>query len=222
MLMHGYGASKECFLRQIDYFSSLYAVTAFDFPGFGQSYPLSRPYSVGDYAKVTSEFLSSLGIKRPLVMAHSFGARVAVKMAGAADCFSAMLLTGGAGIVKRGPAYSAKVLGYKAVRRFFPAWAAKNCGSREYRSLSPVMRESFKKIVNEDLRVTARGIRCKTLLVYGENDRDTPVKYGRIYNAAIPRSTLFIMRGCGHFAFLDDGLSFNMLADEFFSSVEGE
>lgn len=218
--MHGYGASKECFLRQIDYFSYLYTVTAFDFPGFGQSYPLSYAYSVGDYAAVTHEFLSSMGIIRPLVIAHSFGGRVAVKMAGAADCFGALVLTGGAGIVKRGPVYSAKVLSYKVARRLFPDWAAKNFGSDEYRSLSPVMRQSFKKIVNEDLRLTAKNIRCKTLLLYGERDKTTPVKYGRIYSAAIPHSALKIMRGCGHFAFLDDALAFNMLAEEFFLSAE--
>lgn len=218
VFFHGYGANKECFLRQINYFSRAYAVTAFDFAGFGQSHPLSRPYSVTDYADETEEFLSSLGIKRPLVVAHSFGGRVALKMAGRSDCFKKLLITGGAGIVKkRGAAYKLKIAAYRTARKIAPSYAEKRFGSKEYRALSPVMRESFKKIVNEDLVKTAENIRVKTLFVYGENDKETPVKYGEIFKNAVKNSSLVVMKNCGHFAFLDDYYKFNMLAEEFFA-----
>jgi len=220
VLMHGYGASKECFLRQINYFSKFYKVTAFDFPGFGKSYPLIYPYSVGDYAAATFNFLNELKIYRPLVIAHSFGARVAVKMAGESDCFKALLIVGGAGIVdRRGAPYYARVISYKIVKRIFPSFADKRFGSKEYKALSPVMRESYKKIVNEDLRVAAQNIKCSVLLVYGKKDRATPVRYGKIYNSAIAGSSLYVMENCGHFAFLDDELKFNMAAEEFFLSA---
>lgn len=223
VLMHGYGASKECFLRQIDYFSEFYRVTAFDFPGFGQSHKLLRPYSVGDYAEETFGLLNGLKIYRPLVIAHSFGARVAVKMAGKRDCFKALLLVGGAGIVdRRGAPYYARVISYKIAKRIFPSFAEKNFGSGEYRVLSPIMKESYKKIVNEDLRSSAKNIKCPVLLVYGENDGATPVRYGKIYNSVIARSSLYVMAGCGHFAFLDDEFSFNSAAEEFFISVTDE
>lgn len=218
VFFHGYGASKECFLHQINYFSRGYTVTAFDFAGFGESHPLSYAYSVEDYADETEEFLFSLGIKRPLVVAHSFGGRVAVKMAGRSDCFKRLLITGGAGIVKkRGAAYKLKIAAYRAAKKIVPSYADKKFGSEEYRSLSPVMRESFKKIVNEDLRRAAENIRAETLFVYGEKDKDTPVSYGEIFKAAVKNSSLVVMKGCGHFAFLDDYCKFNMLAEEFFA-----
>ena len=48
LFLHGYLASKESFLPQIEYFSRNFRVTAFDFPGFGQSDPIpaacDRPF----------------------------------------------------------------------------------------------------------------------------------------------------------------------------------
>jgi len=216
VVMHGYGANKECFNRQIGYFSREYRVTAFDFPGFGKSCDIDRAYSVGDYADITADFLSELGIKNPLVIAHSFGGRVAVKMASGSDCFSRLVLTGGAGIVdRRGISYKAEVFLFRAIRKIFPDFADRNFGSAEYKALSPIMKESFKKIVNEDLRDEAENIKCPVLLVYGGKDEITPVSYGKIFKEAIPRSRLVVMENCGHFAFLDDPVSFNMIVDEF-------
>lgn len=215
--MHGYGANKECFARQAAYFSRMYRVTAFDFPGFGQSDGISSAYSVGDYADIAGEFLLSKGVYNPRVIAHSFGGRVAVKMAGGKDCFFKLLLTGGAGIAeRRSLKYKAKVFAYRTIKKAFPAYAEKNFGSAEYKALSPIMKESFKSIVNEDLRGCASGIKCPVLLVYGEKDETTPVRYGEIYRSVIPRSALVVMKNCGHFAFLDDPVKFNMIADEFF------
>lgn len=81
VFFHGYLASKESFAAQIEYFSRFYRVTAFDFLGFGASAPLTEPFSVSEYAAWTEEFLKALSIVRPRVIAHSFGCRVAVKMA---------------------------------------------------------------------------------------------------------------------------------------------
>lgn len=216
IFLHGYGASKECFLQQINYFSRFYRVTAFDFPGFGESEPLTAAWSVGDYAEFTRRYLGELKIHRPCVVAHSFGARIAVKMAAEEDCFEKMVLTGAAGIIlKRGIGYRLKVNAYRAVKRIFPAYAEKNFGSEEYKTLNFLQRESYKKIVNEDLRFAAEKICVPVLLIYGENDKTTPVKSGMVYCSHIKNSELCIMPDCGHFAFLDDAISFDRITEEF-------
>lgn len=216
VFFHGYGANKECFLPQINYFSSFFKTTAFDFLGFGKSDALSSPFSVGDYAQSAREFLNSLDIKNPSVIAHSFGARVAVKMAACGYKFDKMILTGAAGIIdNRGAAYKIKVLSYRLAKRFSKMYAESKFGSPEYRNLSPVMKESYKKIVNEDLRLASSKIECKVLLMVGENDETTPLKQAKVYNSFIPDSRICIMENCGHFAFLDDPMKFNLLAEEF-------
>ena len=217
LFLHGYGARKECFLPQINHFSRFCRVTAFDFTGFGDAPPLSDAWAVEDYAEETRRLVRSLSLQRPHVVAHSFGARVAVKIAAADEnFFDKIVLTGAAGIVpRRTIGYRFKVGAYRLVRRFFPVYAERHFGSAEYRALSPVMRESYKKIVNEDLRAAAAEIQNPVLLIFGDEDRDTPPAAGEIYRAAIQGSRLEILPGCGHFVFLDDPLSFNALVEEF-------
>lgn len=217
VFLHGYLASKESFYPQITYFSRFYRVTAFDFLGFGQSDPLMRPFSVSDYCDWTEEMLHKLNIVFPHVIAHSFGGRVAIKCLSRGELFDKAVLCGCAGIVKkRTLSYRVKVKTYRFVKKIAPRYAEKKFGSAEYKTLSPVMRESYKKIVNEDLRADACKIARPVLFVNGANDTQTPVSSARIYTACVQNSSLYIMDGCGHFAHLDDPLAFNLAAEEFF------
>ena len=81
VFFHGFLSSKEAFFAQIEYFSKYYKVTAIDFLGFGKSAPLTTAFSVSDYAEWTKKVLLELGVRKPSVIAHSFGCRVALKMA---------------------------------------------------------------------------------------------------------------------------------------------
>ncbi len=217
LLLHGYLSTKESFYPQIEYFSKFYRVTALDFLGFGESGELTEPFSVSDYADWLMQALDELGIVKPLVIAHSFGGRVAVKCLSRGNAFERAVLTGCAGIVpKRGFKYKVRVKTYRFVKKFAPRYAEKKFGSSEYRSLSPVMRESYKRIVNEDLREDAKKISVPVLFIVGEKDTETPVSSALVYNASVVGSKLCILPNCGHFAHLDDALAFNLAAEEFF------
>lgn len=213
--MHGYLSSKEAFTAQINYFSRFYRVTAIDFLGFGKSSALKEAFSVGDYAEWTKGVLSALNVETPHVIAHSFGCRVAVKLA-SQGYFDKMVLTGAAGVIlKRGLSYRVKVRTYRLVRKFAPRFAEKRFGSAEYRSLSPIMKESYKKIVNEDLREDARLIKNEVLLITGDWDTVTPLAEAKAYLERLKRGKLIVIKG-GHFAFAEDPVSFNLAVEEFF------
>lgn len=194
---------KTSFYYQIKFFSGCgFAVTAPDFPGFGSSAPITEAWSVGDYARWLKQFIVASGIEDAHIIAHSFGARVALKLLSEESFPGRLIIVGGAGLVKpRSRAYMRRVKTYRMVKKFAPAFAEKHFGSREYRALSPVMRQSYKKIVNEDLSNCALHLHNKTLLVYGEDDAVTPAEEeGRTFNKLIADSKLFIMRG-DHFCF---------------------
>lgn len=216
MLLHGYLSCKENWAAQIAYFSRFYRVTAIDFLGFGKSGKLQSPFSVGDYARWLERVLKALRIEKPHILAHSFGCRVAVKAAGEnADLFDKIILTGPAGVIlKRGISYRIKVKAYRLVKRFAPKFAERKFGSKEYRSLSPVMKESYKKIVNEDLRDCARKVKSEVLIVEGASDTVTTRAEAEAYLACFERGTLHLIDG-GHFAFAENALAFNLLAEEF-------
>ena len=217
VFLHGYLSSKESFLNQIEYFSKQYRVTALDFPGMGGANPLEEPWSVDDYADWTQEALHELGVDHARLLAHSFGGRVAVRLLSRGALFQRAVLTGCAGIIpKRTLGYHLRVRAYRMVKKIAPRFAERKFGSSEYRTLSPVMRESYKKIVNEDLREDAKKIACPVLFLHGKEDRETPLSSIRVYLSCIQGAQLTVLDGCGHFAFLDNPLSFNLATEEFF------
>lgn len=201
--MHGYLSKKESFYYQIEFLSQHFQVIAPDFPGFGASAPIAEAWSVGDYAEWLYRFLKAENAIHVHILAHSFGARVALKALNAhPEIADSMIITGGAGLVKpRSPEYLKKVKWYRRIKKIFPGFAEKHFGSAEYRTLSPVMRESYKKIVNEDLSQCAAGIKCRTYLVYGKDDSVTPPsEEGQTFHNLITGSRFEVMEG-GHFCF---------------------
>ena len=216
VLLHGYLSCKESFYWQIKYFSKYFRVTAFDFWGFGKSPPLAEPWSVDDYAAHTLALLNELDIRRAHLLTHSFGGRVGLKLLAAhGERFLKAVFTGCAGIPpKRGISYRAKVFSYRAVRKFAPRYAEKHFGSAEYRTLSPVMRESYKKIVNEDLTPCLKDVRNPVLFVFGQQDTATPLYMGKILSEGVRDGALVTMRGT-HFCFSGDPDTFNRIAGEF-------
>ena len=112
-MLHGYGANKESFVRQIRFFSAFFRVIAVDMSGFGESPPLKYPYSVGDYAEEIRKVIDEIGERKIYVLAHSFGARVAVKLAGSDDRIEKIIFTGAAGLKPR------RSVRYKVKRALF-------------------------------------------------------------------------------------------------------
>ena len=186
-------------------------------PGFGKSFALDQAYSVGNYAEWLEKFINLRGIESPHIIAHSFGARVAFKyLCKHPEGCSRLIITGGAGMVKpRSPQYMRRVNAYRRVKKLFPKFAERHFGSEEYRTLSPVMKESYKKIVNEDLQKEIKTVKAPTLLIYGRDDRVTPPgEEGATFNGLIKNSRLEIMDG-GHFCFSEQSDIFNKLIYDF-------
>lgn len=216
VFLHGYLSCKESFYWQIKYFSKYFRVTAFDFWGFGKSPPLTEAWSVDDYAARTLALLNDLNIERAHLITHSFGGRVGLKLlANSGDRFEKSVFTGCAGILpKRGISYRAKVFAYRTVKKVAPAYAEKHFGSSEYKTLSPLMRESYKKIVNEDLSPCLPLISTPVLFVFGEKDTATPPYMGKILSEGVREGAFVAIPGT-HFCFCEYPDTFNRIAAEF-------
>ena len=216
VFLHGYLSSKEAFTAQIEYFSRFFKVTAIDFLGFGGGRDLTNAFSVDDYAAWTEEVLRLLHIENPHVIAHSFGCRVAVKMAaGNRVSLDKIILTGPAGIIlPRTKSYYVKVKAYRFFKTIAPRFAEKHFGSKEYRTLSPIMKESYTKIVNEDLRDFAKKIDNEVLIIEGKNDQTTTAAEAGEYLCCLRNGRLRMIEG-GHFAFAENATTFNLIAEEF-------
>ena len=82
VLLHGWGASIAAFNPIIDNLSKKFKVYAIDFPGFGLSDKPNKSYHVEDYSKIVLEFINKMNLKDVILIGHSFGGRVIIKLVG--------------------------------------------------------------------------------------------------------------------------------------------
>ena len=138
-----------------------------------------------------------------------------------------MVLTGAAGIRdKRGLDYYAKVYSYKLGKKIlslkpfekYRDSLTKNAGSEDYRNSSGVMRQTFVKVVNEDLKDLLPSIKAETLLVFGENDEATPVEKGKMMEKLMPDAALVIFENDDHYAYIHQAQRFLLVLDAFLRS----
>ncbi len=217
LFLHGYLSEGGAFAAQTRFFSQYFDCFAPDLPGFGKNAAMPYPYALGDYVNWLKDYMRENGVVKPHVVAHSFGARVAVKAAAEDGAlFSALVLTGAAGLrPRRSLAYRAKRLKFLLLKPFRTRKELEKYYSSDYRALSGVMRESFVKIVNEHLEACAKKVKNPVLLVYGENDRETPLYMARRYKKLIAGSRLLVLKNAGHFAFAERVAAFNYPVREF-------
>jgi len=181
---------------------------------------MEYPYSLSDYAREVKEYITQNSLNRPHVIAHSFGARIAVLLASNyPDLFDKIVITGGAGLKpKRSLKYRLKRLAFRTVKRLFKNAKLERFYSADYLSLNPVMRQSFIKIVNEHLDDRLSLIQNKTLLIYGKRDKETPLYMAKRFNRGIKNSRLITIENAGHFPFIDCPYKFNLEVREFLLS----
>ena len=70
-----------------------------DLKGFGENKEMPYPYALSDYVRELKEYINENGIKKPFVIAHSFGGRVAIKaLSETPNLFSKLVLVSSAGL----------------------------------------------------------------------------------------------------------------------------
>jgi pimeloyl-ACP methyl ester carboxylesterase len=212
LLLHGWGCNADTFNDLQVELSKSFKVFAVSFPGFGGSDEPKSVWGCHEYADWTEKFIQKMNIQNPIVLGHSFGGRISLIL-NANVRISKLILTGCAGLITENKKASAskyipKFLKKGIVKRFF-IWLL---GSEDYKNTSPSMREIFKKVVNEDLESYAKHVYVPTLLLWGENDKATPLEMGKKFLSLIIGSNLKVIKNSGHYAFLDQ-------KDEFLDSV---
>jgi pimeloyl-ACP methyl ester carboxylesterase len=228
LLLHGWGANAAAMRPVFDALRPDHTVYALDFPGFGQSPLPPAPWGVGEYAELVIAFLDSLDVAKADVVGHSFGGRVGIKLAAKwPDRVERLVLVDSAG-VKRAPTPGRAALragvragrailsapGLGALRGKAEALARDRLGSEDYRSAGP-LRETFVRVVSEDLRPYLPEVKAPTLLIWGENDQDTPLSDAKVMESRIPDAGLVVLKGAGHFSYLDRPADFARIVRHF-------
>ena len=94
-----------------------------------------------------------------------------------------------------------------------------NLGSEDYKHAGK-MRETFVKVVNQDLKEFMPMIKSQTLLIWGDKDESTPLQDALSMKTLIPNSSLIVIKGAGHYSFLDNFDSFTKALLPFIGDYE--
>lgn len=222
VILQGWGTGLELYDFAAGCINDGYRVVQFDFPGFGESDEPREPWRPADYADFVCTFLSRLGIDEAVLIGHSYGGRVIIKLAERASedtlpfRISRIVLIDSAGIMpERSAAQKRKIKVYrfmrnilmsKPVHSLFPEvidfWMSQQ-GSDDYRNSTPMMKKCLVMAVNEDQRDALPKIKQDTLLIWGDLDDSTPLGDAKIMEEKIPEAALIVLEGTGHFSFLE-------------------
>jgi pimeloyl-ACP methyl ester carboxylesterase len=218
LMLHGWGAHLGLMWPLAERLAPLgYRICLPDLPGFGQSELPPNGWSVHDYVGFVNAYLDHHALDAVYVVGHSFGGRLGLVLgAEHPERIVKMALANSAGVrpkpSRRGQirlgAYrfarsSLNTLGLRHVANRLNAWYVDRYGSPDYKAAQGVMRETFVKVVNEDLLPYAARVKPSTLLLWGDQDDDTPLWQGQLLEETIPDAGLVVFEGAGHYSYLD-------------------
>lgn len=212
LLLHGWGGSSASFCALAQYLSPHYRLLIPDFPGFGQTPEPKTAWTVDDYADLVQEFVISQNLKDFILIGHSFGGRVSIKAASRSwSGLKGIILCSSAGIkpvknLKHKMLFWIAKIGGKILQMpvlnqtqtFAKKILYKLAGSKDYLKVSGIMKETFKKVIAEDLKPLLPKIKTPTLIVWGKNDQVTPLADAQIMQREIINSELVIIDDARH------------------------
>ncbi|MDR7870564.1 MAG: alpha/beta hydrolase [Tissierellaceae bacterium] len=231
IVLHGWGCCINTVLSIVNILKDRYKVYALDLPGFGESEEPKEAIGSFEYAEIVKDFMIDEGITKASFIGHSFGGKLSIIMGSKyPHMVNKIVLIDSAGLIpKRGPKYYIRVYSFKTLRfiyKNFFFWVRddkrmekfyKKFGSDDYKDSSGVMRKILVRVVNENLKDLLKTIKASTLIIWGDQDMDTPLYMAHIMEKEIKDSGLVVFEGAGHYSYLDDFYKFRAVINAFFN-----
>ena len=225
MLLHGFGANKDNFVRAAKYLTPRYRVIIPDHIGFGESAkPPKADYSSRAQAGRLRALAGALGVSRLHLGGNSMGGHIALAYAALypKDVASLWLLApagvwsappsemrrriaqGGRNpmIVTNEEEFARLVAGVTAAplpipRRFLDVLAQERIRNHE------LEQRIFKQLAEDSVEQRVRGLATPALIVWGAQDRVLHPASAGILQTLLARSEVVLMQGVGHVPMLE-------------------
>ncbi len=231
LALHGWSGSVKSFWPVAERLAPLgYEVHLIDLPGFGQSDLPPQVWGVEDYQRFVVAYLDDRLIDCAAILGHSFGGRVGLVLAAEhPERVTKMVLADAAGLrtslglrqqtrnfFARTLRQTLNILGMENLRARWQNGYNRRYASEDFLNAGP-LRETFVRVIEQDLSTYAQRVKAPTVLVWGSLDKDTPLWQGRRLEQLIPDAGLIVFEGAGHFSYLERLNDFVRIVDHFLS-----
>lgn len=213
ILLHGWGTNvsgkKYAILKKL-LEEAGFAVFAPDLPGFGSEPLLKSALTLDDYVAFVIRFMDQKKIKKAVIVGHSFGGRVAAKLAFSYPHRVSKLVFIAAPLVREPLSFKKRIVRAVAFvgKRslfFLPAGLQDFPRRLLYRSIGEWdyykagnLRETLQNIIHEDISFLLTHIKHPALIVWGENDTFVPISTAEKISRLLPRNIVRIISSGTH------------------------
>ena len=220
LFIHGAGANPSVWHFQTINFKGSVAV---ELPGHPNGSGLR---TIGEYAQVVARQIDE---RHPILVGHSMGGAIAIELALGKRELAALVLVGTGARLRVRPEFLLRIEeNYEQGARLLASWSVSGSAdpilvdriANDLMKIRPeVTLGDFIACDNFDRMDRVAEIKCRTLIVCGEDDRMTPKKYSQYLHEKIEGSELVIIPGAGHGVMLEKHREFNQALESFFASL---
>ncbi len=218
VLLHGWGQNIEMMDPIGKRLEDKFKITIIDFPGFGKTEEPNSPWTIDDYTEYLKELIDTMKIKKPILIGHSFGGRVAINYSSKYDVSKLVLFGSPCQASKQKDSLKTKTL--KSLKKIkmlseFGEKMKKYIGSDDYKKASPIMRETLVNTIGQDLVEAASKIKIPTIIMWGDLDEAATLEDAKKLEEVITDSGLIIFPGFTHYAYLENINQVTNILNEF-------
>ncbi len=216
LILHGWGGSSDSWLSvQQILAENGYKVICPDLPGFGKSSFPSKGWEVTDYTNFILSFTKAVNLENFFLLGHSLGGGLSTKFTVLfPEKIRALILCDAAVIRNKKKFNFRQRFAFFLTKSSYPLFSTpffkkiiyplarkiiyKIAGTSDYYLAKGTMKETFKKVSNEDLTNLAAQIKIPTLIIWGKKDKTLSLENGIALGKIIPNSKIEIIEGADH------------------------
>lgn len=206
LILHGWGSCAKNWVKVKELLEGRgYNVFLPDLPGFGENPPPVIAWDIDDYVEWVNAFCKKNNLSRFFLLGHSFGGSIGIKFAVKyQEKLEGLILAAAGRLTKRNSLRNflflvlAKIGKLFFHQQLFKRIIYKLAGSGDYLLAKGVMKEIMRNVISEDLKPFLPKINTKTLIVWGEKDKETPVADAYLIKREVKNSFLDVLPNVGH------------------------
>ena len=210
VILHGWQQKLDRWQEFINGLSQKYRVYLPYMPGFGNN-KLFKPFTLNDYLLWLQDYLKKHKIDNPIIIGYSFGGRVALRFASFRNKIYKLILIDSAGIKPKNTwhlRFWKMIAGLGKLIFNLPllnllkkpaTWFLYQIiQEKDYYQASPLLKKTMTRILTEDLRSDLKNINVPTLILWGKQDKSTPIQDAYYMKNNIAQAKLKIFSQANH------------------------